>query len=225
MRMAGIPYESVQIRTKTGQIPVVFYDTTKDGKLAPELLAIIPYRENGNGKVGVVYSMTSPFVRVGTLGLVDSGILTLARLEKLRLAYDRTRQTPFQQRINDIVGIPEYARKPSDALADEVQKQTEGYLSLLGLTDGRPITIAVVHNDTRFSLEEIADKVANIHRDEFLKEHSDELPAQGKQVAEQTHREKFSLKTWGGLWRAVRRKTTTAYYGVSLELMKEISPS
>ncbi|MDI6721439.1 MAG: hypothetical protein QMD85_03550 [Candidatus Aenigmarchaeota archaeon] len=101
----------------------------------------------------------------------------------------------------------------------DIQKQIDGYLGLLALTEGYPVSVVLAEN---LPLCETGFDIFQVYKDTFVEENRTELEEM-KSGIESRAMKAYSLRFPGGWKRRLKGKTMTCYYGSSHEVLENIA--
>lgn len=105
--------------------------------------------------------------------------------------------------------------------SDEAERQAEGYLTLLRMTEGDPVTVITVENKGDTSLENIVPLITSTYRALFESQHKTQLDQLEKNAIEGA-KKFYSRWTIDGWKRRFNNQTMTAYIG-SEDLIEEVA--
>jgi len=202
--------ETRQIEARDGLSLRVFNelkDTFRDPSglnLSKNAIFVIPYdgREfmlgekpnHRQSRINVLYSGIVGVVKVSKKGIYSEGYgICSQTIKDLRVRYN-----------------------------DKPQRQVEGYLSLLRLTEGQPVSVVLVENKHGLPIEEISPMISEAYGDAFISENRVEFDKK-KLEAVKTAKKSYSIFSVEGWRRRLNNKTMTAYFLGDKETISQIS--
>ena len=106
---------------------------------------------------------------------------------------------------------------PTDAVANQVN----GYLSVLNVTEGNPVSILVVESSNDAPLNDVIMGVSEIYKGRYMAENRERLKKESTEVGKKLHQEAYNWLSLSGLMRRLRNSSVTAYFSGPNHLMEK----
>jgi hypothetical protein len=106
----------------------------------------------------------------------------------------------------------------------DIRNQVEGYLSVLRMTDGNPVSVVLFGNTEGFSLSGLTKAALHTYRSQFISEKFPRFPPADDAV-ERHRREAYSIFSPQGMKRRLTGATGTIYTANDNEILEGVAAS
>ncbi len=174
----------------------VFNPDERTDDLAEKVVMVIPYESQSGSRIFVAYGQAIPAIKVNPESYLEG---------KVALA---TANLFYPEKI-----VPIHSKL-------DAQKQVDGYLALLRMTEGQPTSVALAEGEADLPISKRIELAFHMYNEQLAFESIDRVVEHAKRAAEIVASSAFDPDTRAGRRRILENASITAYFGAPIKALK-----